>query len=103
MSPEVLPLTEKIMKPASWFTTIFYKPFYILQALITAVLFFTRNRLSVTKPRVFPYIQALRTSPPPFPTNDLKIGVAGFCWGGKFAMLLAQDTPVGNTTCHVIG
>jgi hypothetical protein len=26
-------MEEKIKKPSSWFTTLFYKPIYILQAL----------------------------------------------------------------------
>ncbi|KUJ18045.1 alpha/beta-hydrolase [Mollisia scopiformis] len=88
-----LDLLDKIMTPTSWLNTILYKPFYILQAMTQAIPFIFKNRLSVTKPRVSSFIQALRTSPPPFPTTNLKIGAAGFCWGGKHTMLLAQDPP----------
>lgn len=35
----------------------------------------------------------MRSSPPPFPTANLKIGVAGFCWGGQFTVVLAKDLP----------
>jgi dienelactone hydrolase len=86
-------IMEKLLKPASWFTTLFVKPILIIRVMIIAIPFFIKNRLAVTKPRVFTFFQALRSSPPPFPTNSLKIGVAGFCFGGKYAVLLAQDTP----------
>jgi dienelactone hydrolase len=49
--------------------------------------------MDLQKPRIFNFFKALRTSPPPFPTNDLKIGAAGFCWGGYYTILLAHDIP----------
>ncbi|TVY33575.1 Protein AIM2, partial [Lachnellula cervina] len=85
MSPSVLTLMDKIMKPGSWLTAVVYKPAYILQTLIQTIPWFIKTRVSVAKPRVFKFVQALRTSPPPFPTDNLKIGAAGFCWGGKHA------------------
>ena len=78
MSPSAITLMDKIMEPASWLTTILYKPIYVFQAMIQVIPFLIKTRLSVTKPRVFNFVQALRTSAPPFPTNDLKIGAAGF-------------------------
>jgi dienelactone hydrolase len=93
MDTTVMPLMEKILKPASWLTTLFVKPILIIRAMTVVIPFFIKNRLAVTKPRVFKFFQALRSSPSPFPTNNLKIGAAGFCFGGRYAVLLAQDTP----------
>ncbi|RDW81937.1 hypothetical protein BP6252_03049 [Coleophoma cylindrospora] len=88
----LIPVIDKISKPKTWLET-FSIPFYIFQVALTMVPFIIRTRESVCKPRVLSFFQALRTSPPPFETNDLKIGAAGFCWGGKYTVLLAQDNP----------
>lgn len=53
--------------------------------------FFLQNCGAIAKSRIFNFFTALRTAPPPFKTAALKIGVAGFCWGGKYAALLAHD------------
>ncbi|KFY55689.1 hypothetical protein V496_06911 [Pseudogymnoascus sp. VKM F-4515 (FW-2607)] len=86
-----------ITSPASWYTTIFEKPIYILQAIQHMVPFAIRCRESVAKPRVFGFVRALRTSPD---TANLKIGAAGFCWGGLYAIKLAQDTPSSRVHRH---
>lgn len=59
--------------------------------------FAIRCRESVAKPRVFGFVRALRTSPD---TANLKIGAAGFCWGGLYAIKLAQDTPSSRVHRH---
>jgi dienelactone hydrolase len=54
------------------------------------------NRLSVTKPRAVKFFQDLRANE----AATLPVGVAGFCWGGKFVFLLCQDaekTPDGKS------
>lgn len=79
-----------ITAPASWYTTIFEKPIYILQAIQHMVPFGIRCRESVTKPKVFAFLKALRESPE---TANLKIGAAGFCWGGLHTVKLTHDTP----------
>jgi dienelactone hydrolase len=91
---------DKIMEPGSWFNAFVWKPFYVLQAMVIAIPWMYRPRFSVTTPRVFSFVKALRTSPPPFATDNLKIGTAGFCWGGKHTMLLAADTPSSRVYRH---
>ncbi|KAI9742199.1 MAG: hypothetical protein M1818_004099 [Claussenomyces sp. TS43310] len=81
---------DKVTAPSSWFSTIFLKPYYMVRAMLHFVPFLIRCRPAVAKPAVFDFFRALRSSPD---TTNLKIGVAGFCWGGKFTVLLAQDAP----------
>jgi dienelactone hydrolase len=100
MDLSALPLMDKIMEPASWFTTIVYKPVWIVQALMIAIPWKRASDISVTKDRVLSFFQAVRTSPPPFETNNLKVGAAGFCWGGKHAFLLARDEASSRATRH---
>jgi dienelactone hydrolase len=100
MDPRAIALVDKIMEPASWFATFFYKPIYVLRTIIIVIPWKIKTRISITKTPVFSFIQALRTSPPPFPTNNLNIAAAGFCWGGKHTMLLAQDAPSSRVHRH---
>ncbi|KAH8654735.1 Alpha/Beta hydrolase protein [Ilyonectria robusta] len=100
MDPRAIALLDNIMEPAPWFDTIFYKPITAIQWMTIALPWILKTRLPVTRARVFSFIQALRTSSPPFPTNNLKIGVAGFCWGGKHTLLLAQDEPSSRVRRH---
>jgi dienelactone hydrolase len=86
-------MEEKVKKPASWLTTLFYKPVWWAQAMAIGIPWAFKNRAAVCKPRIFNFFKALRTSPPPFPTNRLKIGAAGFCWDGYYTIQLAHDTP----------
>ncbi|KAL6406398.1 putative dienelactone hydrolase family protein [Ilyonectria robusta] len=94
MDPRAIGLLDNITEPAPWFDTLFYKPINAFKWLSIAAPWMIMTRLPVTKSRVFSFIQALRTSAPPFPTDNLKIGVAGFCYGGKHTLLLAQDDRV---------
>lgn len=91
LDPYIITLMDKITEPASWFTTLIYKPIYVFQTMSFAIPWKIKARSSVTHPPIASFFQALRTSPPPFPTDNLKIAAAGFCWGSKHAMLLAQD------------
>jgi dienelactone hydrolase len=100
LDPSVLPLMDKITEPGSWLNAFVWKPLYVLQAMYLALPWVYRTRFAVTQPRVFSFVKALRTSPPPFETNNLKIGAAGFCWGGKHVMLLAADTPSSRVYRH---
>jgi dienelactone hydrolase len=100
MDPRAIDLLDKVMEPASWFATFVYKPIYVFQTMRIAIPWKISTRISVTNPLVISFFQALRTSPPPFPTKDLKIGAAGFCWGGKHTVLLAQDAPSSQVHRH---
>lgn len=51
--------------------------------------FFIINRQSVVQSRISKFLTGIRSDPA---TAGLKIGAAGFCWGGKYAFLLAHDT-----------
>lgn len=100
MPSSVMALMDKIMKPASWLTTLLYKPLYALKAASYFIPFLIRCRPGVCKSRVYNFFSALRTSSPPFPTSDLKIGAAGFCWGGRYAVSLTHDTPSSRVRRH---
>jgi len=94
-------LDQKVLPPLPWLQTIFLKPLYILRLLIIVLPFIFFTRQSICKPRIFDFFTALRTSPTPFPTPDLKIGAAGFCWGGLYTVLLAADRP--SSRVHAYG
>jgi dienelactone hydrolase len=93
-------MEEKVKKPAPWFTTIFYKPFWFARALWIILPWIFKVRSSIAKPRVFNFFKAIRTSPPPFPTESLKVGAAGFCWGGYYTILLSHDEPSSRVQRH---
>ena len=80
---------DVLLEPASWFTTIFYKPFYLLQVIAAAIPFFLRNKDDAIKPRVWNFLTGVRDNPE---TSGLKVGVAGFCWGGKYTILLSHES-----------
>jgi dienelactone hydrolase len=100
MDTSALKLVDQIMEPASWVTTCLYKPFYVMQSVALAAPWMWKCGITTTNPRVVSFVQAVRTSPPPFQTNDLKVAAAGFCWGGKHTVLLAQDNPASRVRRH---
>lgn len=100
IAPEALPLVDAIMEPSSWFTTLVYKPFYIVKAITLAAPMLYYATISATKGTVLKFVQDMRTSPPPFATDNLKVGAAGFCWGGKHCFLLAADNEADRVGRH---
>lgn len=102
LSPAVLPIAERVLSKGSWLTTIFVKPFYFLQALYHAIPWMYTCSPPKTESGVVAYFQALRTSPPPpgLEGKQLRIGAAGFCWGGKHTVELAKDDPRHRVARH---
>ncbi|KAK8125591.1 Hydrolase tropI [Apiospora kogelbergensis] len=88
----VLADIDGLMGPSpDWYTTLVSKPYWALKTIVAMLPFLFWARRSVAKPRIISFFQDLRASPPPFQSHGLKIGVAGFCWGGYYAIFLAQD------------
>jgi dienelactone hydrolase len=96
----MLPCVETLLKKTSWFNTIFVKPFIFLKALYHGIPWILTCSPAKTEAGVIKFFKGLRTSPPPFPTTDLKIGAAGFCWGGKHTVTLAKDDPKHRVIRH---
>lgn len=67
---------------------------HILWAIYGVVPWILRNRIGRSYPIVEKFFCELRKSE----GAELPIGVAGFCWGGKHALLLAQDAKVDGLT-----
>ncbi|KAF2763048.1 alpha/beta-hydrolase [Pseudovirgaria hyperparasitica] len=100
MSPSIIAPMHTILEKKSWLYTIFVKPFILVKVLYHLIPWFMTCSIAKTEAGVIKYFTALRTSPPPFQTRDLKIGAAGFCWGGKHTVTLAQDYPDHRVTRH---
>jgi dienelactone hydrolase len=80
---------DNLLAPSpSIFTTIFMKPIWLFQVIAAAVPFLMFNGSSTITPKVFGFHKALREDPA---TKDLKVGSAGFCWGGQYTTLLCQE------------
>ena len=63
-----------------------------ISMLWEVVPWFWNHRQSKTLPIVKTFFQILRTENP-----DVKVGVAGFCWGGRYSLLLGQKK-ISDTT-----
>lgn len=77
----------------SWYYTLVTKPYFAIKLMIGLVPWLYWIREALCKPRITKFFQDLRSHPPPFPTERLKIGVAGFCWGGYYTVYLCRDEP----------
>jgi dienelactone hydrolase len=79
---------ESLLSPSpSIFTTIFYKPVWLVKVIFAAIPFLVSNKNSIIEPKVNKFFEAIHADPT---TSSLKVGVAGYCWGGRYTILLAQ-------------
>ncbi|KAF2093942.1 alpha/beta-hydrolase [Rhizodiscina lignyota] len=63
------------------------KPYHLVCTAYSFITFLTLNRGSVTWPRITSFFKAVRENE----GASLPIGTAGFCWGGKHVVNLADD------------
>lgn len=85
---------DHLQNPAPTWASFFAKPITLIRLASIAGPWLLRTRISATHPRVLSFFQALRRSPAPWDSpHGLKIGTAGFCWGGKHVLLLARGDP----------
>ncbi|KAI9843318.1 MAG: hypothetical protein M1838_002689 [Thelocarpon superellum] len=85
MDEKVLLQMSQLMTPAPNFLGTLMKPMILIQILSGFLPFLYRNRVSVCGPRVKAFVAALRK------TETLPIGMVGYCWGGKHAILAAHN------------
>lgn len=65
------------------------KPILVGRAMVKFIPMLYRNSPGKITPTVTSFFQSLRSSPE---TQSLKIGAAGYCWGGKFTVLLTHSS-----------
>ncbi|KAI9844991.1 MAG: hypothetical protein M1837_005135 [Sclerophora amabilis] len=81
---KVLESMDRIMAPNSGIGAKLMIPIRGTQVLSNFAPFLYRNRVGVAQPRILQFFLALRSS------QQLPIGVAGFCWGGLHAIQLTH-------------
>lgn len=91
--PSLILLVDKLhARNKSWATTLFKVPIWWIQWLFITACTFWYIRPGRCRPRIWGFFKALRDSPPHEPlAGHLKVGVAGFCWGGLFCIQLCGE------------
>ncbi|KAI1494863.1 dienelactone hydrolase family protein [Biscogniauxia mediterranea] len=76
---------KKLDAKATWWD-ILVKPFHFLKLMYSFIAFIIPNRPGKSFPIVKGFLEELRRNE----AAHLPVGVAGFCWGGKHTVLLAE-------------
>ncbi|KAI9789429.1 MAG: hypothetical protein M1833_002423 [Piccolia ochrophora] len=84
LSPRMFQLFHELTADGTWWAAL-WKPLAALQALSLFLPWLFSARASVTKPRMLAFCRALRAG------SVLPLGVAGFCWGGRYAFHLGTE------------
>jgi len=92
-----LELMDRVMGKAATWADALWKPWYVLQMVPHMVSFTWHCSPGSRKGLVFDFARKLKESPPPAElqsegaadSSPVRVGVAGFCWGGKMAVWLA--------------
>ncbi|KAJ2899637.1 Alpha/Beta hydrolase protein [Zalerion maritima] len=103
-NPDFFGWMDGIKAPApDWYTLLVMKPLWIWRILADFVPFGWRCRNGIAQPRIFNFFGAIRQSPSPpefDPGKPVSVGAVGFCWGGKYAVMLAKDAPSSRVGAH---
>lgn len=68
---------------------IISKPYHLFWVICAIAPFTWRNLPGTSHPRVISFLEKLKTKPME-KDRGLKVGVAGFCWGGKHVVMLTH-------------
>jgi len=77
--------SDSILNPL----TFLKKAYTALTVLFTLGPFLIKNRPAVAKPKILAFVRAVKAENP-----DAKLGVAGFCFGGRYATTLCAEPAV---------
>jgi dienelactone hydrolase len=93
----LLKMESKPSPGDNWIMQLFIKAWNMATVIPSMFGIFYYCRPGTTIPRLTSFLRAVRSTtpnggPPP------KVGVAGFCWGGLYAVLMTHDTPENHAT-----